>query len=331
MSKKPPLISVVIPVEKNSPKLENALRAYAKQSYSNFELFVSSSEAFASKYDFAAVIENKKLRNDPASKRNEIIKYANGEILVFNDDDVATPPEYLRNIAEIMEDKAFIGAAGPLIVPSDRTSRQSATAAVWESNLGMGALGGGMHLSRKLPARTVFDQPAANLILRREVFASVDGFEPGLYPGEDTKLCLLIYNRFKKGLRYDPKLFVYHNRASLFRPHLSKISRYGAQRGRFSLAYPETSRKPLYFIPSLFLLYLLALPFLVLFLHGIFILPLLLYSILLLLEYINVSRRHSFRTGGLTAAGIVATHIWYGFSFLTSFIGKILQWMRRYL
>lgn len=316
-----PFISVITPVETKTAYLTENLESYRKQSYKKFEVLIAASHNFKIEHNFAKVIVNKKLKGDVASKRNEIIKHGKGNIFVFNDDDVFVPQNYLKNIVKIFANSNVFAACGPLLTPPNSNFWQKASGAVWESNLGMGGLGGGTHRSLKKPKRVVYDFPAANLIVRRDIFAEVGGYEPGLYPGEDTKLCLDIYNKYKKGVNYDPKLYVYHHRKPLFKKYLTQIGRYGTQRGWFALSYPETSLKLIYFVPTIFFLYLVFLPLLFL-LNIILIIPFFIYAIGLLLEGAYIARKKGVAIGATAVLGIITTHLYYGFRFLVSFIGR---------
>lgn len=326
-------ISVVIPVEKKTVYLEEALHCYSKQTYPNFEVIISSSTSLFSPYSFVRVVIEKQLSGDVASKRNQILRFGRGEIFVFNDDDVFVPGNYLQRIIEKFKDDKILAACGSLLTPEADSLYQKASGVVWESYLG--SFGAGVYRSRKMPARTVYDYPAANLIVRKEVFQAVGGFEPGLYPGEDTKLCLLIFNKYKTGVSYDPKLFVYHHRKPLLKAHLRQVGRYGTQRGWFTLSYPETSFKIQYFFPSFLLLYLL---FLVLFMVRSFLfgdfsrffllsLPFIAYLTFVIIECIGIAYKKGLKLIVFAAGGIVVTHLYYGYRFLKSFMGKIMQRM----
>jgi cellulose synthase/poly-beta-1,6-N-acetylglucosamine synthase-like glycosyltransferase len=316
-----PFISVIVPIETKTAYLLETLESYRKQSYKKFEVLIAASYDFNIQYSFAKVIVNKKLSGDVASKRNEIIKHGKGNIFVFNDDDVFVPKNYLKNIVKIFSNRDILAACGPLLTPQNHNFWQQASGAVWESNLGMGGLGGGTHRSLKKPARIVYDFPAANLIIRRDVFKSVGGYEPELYPGEDTKLCLDIYNKYKKGVNYTPKLYVYHYRKPLFKKYLTQIGRYGTQRGWFALSYPETSFKLIYFVPTIFFLYLVFLPLLSL-LEIALIIPLFIYAVGILIEGVYITKKKGLAIGVTAALGIITTHLYYGFKFLVSFIGR---------
>lgn len=325
-------ISICIPVEEQTAYLKEALNAYSHQTYKQFEIIVSSTKPFFTPYSFVKVVTDKNLAADPAAKRNKVLEYGKGDIFVFNDDDTIVPPTYLENIINLFKKKEILIAGGPLLTHPDDSLRQQGSGAVWESWLG--SKGAGIYRSRLMPARIVYDYPASNLIVRQKTFREVGGFQPGIYPGEDTKLCLDIYNRFHVGVQYDPKLYVYHHRKPLFKAHLSQIGRYGSQRGRFALSFPETSFKLSYFLPSFFLLYLICtigmlLAYQLKIINFQFLLltliPLLLYLSLVLLEGTVLAIRKNISLAFLAMLGIVVTHLYYGWRFLQSFTGKLIK------
>ena len=328
--KNKPFVSIIIPIERKTKYLEEALNCFSKQTYQDFEVIIASSAEFSTQYSFARVIVDKKLSGDVASKRNQILKFGRGEIFVFNDDDVFTPVQYLERIVRKLKNPKILALCGPLLTPPKDSFCQQASGAVWESY--MGSLGAGVYRSRKFPARMVYDYPAANLIVRKKTFEAVGGFEKELYPGEDTKLCLDIFNKYQKGIVYDPSLFVHHHRKALFKPHLVQIGRYGKQRGWFTLSYPETSLKLLYFLPSFFLVYILSLIFISFKSYitsdfsfpFIIILPLLIYLSLLAIEGVEIVYRKGILAAGLAVPGIFLTHLYYGYKFAKSFTAKII-------
>ena len=164
------------------------------------------------------------------------------------------------------------------------------------------------------------------MIVRAEIFKKVGGFIPGVFPGEDTKLCLDILNTYGKGVQYDPLLFAYHHRKALFRDHLKQIGRYANQRGWFAITYPETSFRLQYFLPAALLFYILTVPVFLLTdtVSPFFVLlPLLIYAIVAAGEGILISVRRGPVIAGIAVLGIVATHLYYGYCFSKSFIRKI--------
>jgi len=314
-------VSVVIPLENKSKYLLEALASYEKQTYKNFEVIVSSSFKFSLKQKFAKLIVDKSLAGDPASKRNKVIKHGRGEIIIFNDDDVFVPPGYIERVVELFNELETYGAGGPLLTPPSDNLLKGAGGLVWESYVG--SMGAGVFRSRKMKPRVVYDYPAANLIIRRDAFVELGGFEPGMYPGEDTKLCLLLSEKYNTGIQYSPELFVYHHRRSLFRPHLQQVGRYGTQRGQFALSYPQTSFTLPYFIPSILLLYFLTLPWTAQY-SKLVLIPGLLYLVVIIAEAVVFAYKKNIIIAILMVPAVIITHMYYGYRFMVSFMHKLI-------
>ena len=336
-SRKTPFISIIIPVEDNTAYLVENLAKLAQQTYRHFEVLVSSTQSFSVKYDFVRVIADKKLRGNVSEKRNKIVEYGHGSLYVFHDDDVFTNPNYLENVVAIFSDPTVLAAGGPLLTPVTDSFLQQGSGLVLESY--MGSMGAGTFRNRMAPSHVVYDFPAANLVMRDYVVKKLGGFESGLYPGENTKLCLKLLNEYKIGVEYSPKLAVFHHRKPLFVKHLAQIGRYGHQRGWFALSYPETSFKINYLLPSLFMIYcgICIVGSLILLLigkHGnLFFLwfPFLSYGILVIGEALILTVRRNPFLALVVIPGIFLTHVYYGYRFLQSFFDKLASKIRLFI
>jgi hypothetical protein len=112
---------------------------------------------------------------------------------------------------------------------------------------------------------------------------------------------------------------VFHHRRRLFLPHLRQIGRYALHRGYFARRFPATSRKLSYFLPSLFVLGVVAGALLSAFL-PLFRIPyfsvLTLYGLLTCISSIN-AKPHVWL---LTWLGVMLTHVVYGARFLVGLI-----------
>lgn len=186
----------------------------------------------------------------PAEKRTLAIRDAQGEILVFIDDDAYPEANFLNKLEKDFEDKTITAVGGPAITPSHDSFLQKVSGAVFLSSLSGGsperyAPVGKRHL--------VDDWPSVNLSMRKEAFRQIGGFDCEYWPGEDTKLCLDIVKKLKGKILYDPELIVYHHRREGLWRHMKQVGGYGLHRGFFAKIYPETSLRLKYFVPSLFL------------------------------------------------------------------------------
>ncbi|HWS48700.1 MAG TPA: hypothetical protein VN174_01455, partial [Candidatus Methanoperedens sp.] len=172
----------------------------------------------------------------------------------------------------------------------------------------------GRYRNNPEPPRYVDDYPSVNLCVKKDIFQKLGGFNSKYWPGEDTILCLDLINNHQK-IYYHPSILVFHHRRSVILPHLKQISRYALHRGLFARKFPKNSLKIGYFMPSLFLVYLLSLPF-----HQ-FFLPLFLYLCLLFLTLINfIINNHNLLLSFLTTITIPITHLYYALLFLIGFL-----------
>jgi GT2 family glycosyltransferase len=248
---------------------------------------------------------------------------ANGEIVAFIDGDAYPDKDWLKNALKYFDDPKVAAVGGPGLTPETDNTMQKASGEILSSFLGAGPLS--FRHSAKLP-RKCDDLPTVNLIVRRSTFKEMGGFNSAYWPGEDTKFCLdLVYGLGKDAL-YAPDVMVYHHRRLLFRPHLKQIAGYGLHRGYFSKKFPETSRRLLYFVPSILVLGLPAI-LLVAYLNEsarlLSLLPLLAYFLLIGIGAVLIGfRRRSPNLVGPVFLGAVATHLWYGAYFLRGLLSR---------
>ncbi|URA09695.1 glycosyltransferase [Thermospira aquatica] len=248
-----PLVSVIIPLKAFNSYIREAISYYEKLDYPSFEIILlpdsEESEVLSEKLSLRVVPSGPV---GPAEKRDMGAKLAKGTILAFTDDDAYPDPLWLKNAVALLLSSEDIGAVGgPGITPLHDSFWQRVSGNVYAS-LWMS----GGYRKRYLPVGKThedYDIPSVNLIVRREVFEKVGGFDSTYYPGEDTKLCLAIKNLGYRIL-YSPEIRVWHHRRSLWPTHFKQIANYALHRGFFVKHYPETSLKLTYILPSLFLI-----------------------------------------------------------------------------
>ena len=341
-----PLVSVIIPVEEVGDDLRQCISSLQKQTYENWELLVFVTKDNGERFPKVRIIENPELKGQPAEKRDLALKYAEGEILAFIDDDVYPSATWLERAVPHFSSALIAGVGGPMVTPPEDSLLEKAGGWVWASYLGSGGAGTYRCLPGK--AREVDDYPTANLLVRKSDFAAVSGFDSNYWPGEDTKLCLDLTRKLGKKIIYDPGVLVYHHRRAIFKAHLRQIRGYGLHRGYFARVLPETSRRIGYFVPSLFLLFILGVPLLIissslfsyllskLIFYG-YLFTLLFYFVLLLFTGFWVFRMSKdWRLGFLVIPAIVVTHAYYGIMFIKGFLSSGMKrnthpffWMKR--
>ena len=323
-----PLVSVVIACPGPSWMLRECLKGLSEQTYRSFEVIVLPDGAEGRPGDpeplpeglDISFIPTGKVR--PAEKRNLGIKAAKGEIVAFIDDDAYPDAHWLEYAVRYFGATSIGGVGGPGVTPPNDPYLAQVGGRVYDNPL----VSGGYRYRYKAGGvrRDVDDYPSCNLFVRTDLLREIGGYRTDFWPGEDTLLCRDIVDAGKR-IVYDPWVIVHHHRRRLFGPHLRQLGRYAFHRGYFVKRYPSNSLHLSYFVPSLFVLYLLAgvpLAFLLLNLGrietpqgmaGLLLLaPLVLYLALLLLTTFT----WRLPTWVLTALGVVATHVVYGVQFV---------------
>lgn len=316
--------SIIIPVSDINDYILETCQKLKNLKNRNFEIIIFPDEIRENNEETeiklgARIISTGKV--SPAIKRDLALKYANGEYLALLDDDAYPNEDWLDIAKKHLQDEEVGAVGGPQLTPPSDSFWQKVSGAVFLSPLS------GIALIRYWPGKSVKDVddwPTVNFIIKKKVFAEVGGFDSQYWPGEDTKLCLDIIKKLKKRILYIPDLVVYHHRRAGLKKHLKQIGNYGLHRGFFAKKFPETSKKPMYFIPSAFIIFILG--GLIASLFSEIILKLYLLGLAVYITALIVStaviwlRVSSFLISIMTIPYIVSTHAWYGIRFIQGFI-----------
>jgi GT2 family glycosyltransferase len=318
-------ISIIVPVIAINDYIRESVPKMLELDWPDFEIIIFTDDKDEKhKWPKTRIIPSGKV--GPAEKRDLAIKYATGEILAFLDDDAYPAKDWIKKSIHCFDDKKVAAVGGPAITPEHDGVLQKVSGAVFESYLGGGATRNrymciGEHC-------LCDDWPTVNLFVRKDVFEKVGGFDNTYWPGEDTKLCLDILNAGYL-IKYDPEAVVFHHRRSDLLKHFKQIGNYALHRGHFVKIYPKTSLKLFYFVPSAFVLYLIALIIACIIwpqFSMYFLIPLAVYCLLLIADAVIVSIRwRNFLVGLLVIPMIFLTHIWYGIRFIWGLIIKKLD------
>lgn len=258
----------------------------------------------------------------PGEKRDIGWRKSSGEIIAFIDDDVYPQVQWLKKAVEIFEESDEIASVGgPAATPPGDSYLQKVSGYIYAS-----FLGGGTYSYRYIPGkrREEDDYPSCNLLVRRDVLEKINGFNTEFWPGEDTVICLKIVKDLKMKIIYDPEVFVYHHRRKFMSGHMKQVTSYAMHRGYFVKRFPETSLRLSYFLPTMFLIYLIGLAIFPFFNRDlpylIYAIPFVLYNILLMIDGIRV-----IKYAPLVMFGILATHIYYGIYFVRGLLADRLK------
>lgn len=310
-----PRFTIIIPVKEINDYVRETVPYIQKLTNRNWELIVIPNGAAPNEWADERIQIVSSGRVGPAKKRDMGAEIAKGEVLVFLDDDSYPEPDILDVAEKYFRDDEVVAIGGPAITPPNDTFWQRVSGAVFLSRFSGGVP------ERYVPngkAREIQDWPSVNLMVRKLDFLAIGGFNSPYWPGEDTKLCLDLILTGKKIL-YVPELVVWHHRRAGLSAHLKQVGGYGLHRGYFAKKYPQTSRKVLYFIPSLFFIFVFAslvLPFVFEILRPVFLVGWGAYGMALLLAFKDIAKYESFRVAFIALGYIFLTHIYYGVRFI---------------
>src|SRR3989339_1547061 len=309
-------VSIIVAVKGDNPNLRECIESCLRLDYPDFEILVLPDNVVTLNYPKTRVIPTGEVT--PPIKRDLALAQARGEIVAFLDDDAYPAESWLSMALKHFTDPEIAAVGGPAVTPDSDSPLQKASGRVYSSYLMSG-----QYVYRYLPRprRFVDDYPSCNFLVRKSILLELGGFNTKFWPGEDTFLCLKIVRDLKKKIIYDPRVLVYHHRRGLFKGHLKQIANYALHRGYFVKRFPQTSRKLAYFIPSLFLVWVICGASAVLLsaqLRQIYSLSLLFYILTVL--FFSFKVRLSFAVP--VFAGIIMTHLVYGFNFIRG----LLSW-----
>ena len=309
------LVDIIIPVKQINHYIYESVQEILNLDYEDYGIIIFPDTFNGESFPKTRIIATG--HTGPAEKRDLALRHSGADILAFIDDDAYPRKDWLKNALRHFDDPEVAAVGGPAVTPPNNSFYQRVSGAVFLSRIGGG------NPERYWPiggVREVDDWPSVNLLVRRDIFERIGGFNSAYWPGEDTKLCLDIVKMGKK-IIYDPNVFVWHHRREGLLRHLRQIGHYGLHRGFFAKRFPETSRRFKYFIPSLFVLYLIMGTSL-LFVHnsffrGLYYTGIGFYILALAVAFYQIQDKEKDLAISLVSLPyIFLTHLWYGVHFL---------------
>jgi len=306
-----PKVSIIIPLYVLEERFFRDLKKFRKLDYPSYEIVVVSDESVDLRGFGARLLLTGKKRTGPAEKRDIALKQARGSICAFIDDDAYPHPGWLKKAVGHFSKKDIVAVGGPGVTPPEDSYWERVSGLVYESIL---CSGGAQYRFLPLPGRFVKDYPAYNLIVRKSVLKKVGGYGNSFYGGEDTFLCMKLIKHGK--IYYDPEVLVYHHRRELFPGLMKQIANIGKHRGYFARVYPETSRRPMYFMPSLAAFGFMGLLIPAVIAPRLVVVFGLVLVACIVLVFLTVDYRYGWRARFWASVGVIMVHLVYGFNFL---------------
>jgi len=298
-----PIITVVIPTHRPD-KLDRLLDSIRDTDYPKNNLEV-------------LVVEG----NNPSKQRNDAIRISNGDIVYFLDDDVTIERDLFRRAAEYYTDDSVTGVGGPNINPTTSSYLQKCFSYIMESFFGSATMRYRYRPIKPISKASEKHLILCNLSIRKNVLEKENAFNESLYPNEENEL---IDRLTFRGYRfvYDPEVRAYHERRNTIRKFSQQIFNHG--RGRMGQILIQNSPiSLLFFLPSLFTLYLLYVPFS----HNtLYLIPLVVYIIADLVSSISIAiAKKDLKLILILPLLYPIEHISYSMGFIWGFFRKILH------
>jgi len=259
----------------------------------------------------------------PSVQRNTALRAARGELVFFLDDDSVAPTGSLRRAAAHFADSKVQVVGGPNVCPPGAPLLEQIFALTLGNWIAFGP-----SRARYAPVGRLRDSGEkelilCNLVARRAALLECGGFNEALYPNEENALMDDIQNRGGR-LLYDPGLFVYRHPRGTIKSFAKMLMTYGRGRAEQVRVNP-TSSSLLNFVPPLFCVFLVVMPFLVTLpvAWKISMAALGIYVFAVLAQAVVLMPRGGVLRSLETIPFIVLTHILYGVGFWRGLFTKL--------
>jgi glycosyltransferase involved in cell wall biosynthesis len=322
------LFSVIVPTFGRPGEVRELLSGFAEQKSADFEVIIVDGspdnhlkdivEGFKGRINILYIYEKGMGISD---SRNLGAEKARGDYLVFMDSDCIAATDYFKTISSFLAVNRVDGFTGPDKAHPSFSRVQKAINYAMTSHFTTGGIRGQRIHVGNIHLR------GFNMGISKEAFSKIGGFS-GLKVGEDIDISLRFQHAgYTAALIHEA--FVYHKRKTDFHKFFVQLFLHGKARIDLFKRHSR-SLKPIYFLPSVFVLYIMA-GFAAIFFCNccffVFLLTILLYCLLVLTDASIKTR--SIPVGLLSVYGSIIMLIAYGSGFIYNFGRRVILRSRK--
>jgi glycosyltransferase involved in cell wall biosynthesis len=312
-----PKYSVIVPVYNRPQEVRELLESLTQQTIKNFEVIlvedgssISSNEVYEYYADKLVIQYFFKPNSGPGPSRNFGFEKARGEYFVVFDSDCVIPAHYFEVVDKFLKTQPVDAWGGPDRGRDDFTMLQQAMGFTMASFWTTGGIRGGK--------KSNFQPRSFNMGISRKVYELTKGFAFDRF-AEDIELSIRI-RKLGFAIALIPDAYVFHKRRTTFTQFFNQVSNFG--KGRILVGRKHKGEVKLtHCFPSLFLIGLATLPFLVFLSPMLFYIASTGYTFYLFMIAIDALRMtHSVGVALLSIPSAVIQLVGYGVGFLKELV-----------
>ena len=164
--------------------------------------------------------------------RNLAAGKAKGDILAFVDPDCTADTKWLSHLIEAFHDPRVGAGGGGGIDGFFKTGKLD------RYELANSSLIIGTHIKRSSDTNKIFYVPTCNLLVKKDLFITLGGFNPKLLVGEDVDLCWRIQNAGSE-VEFRPNGTVFHRHRNKLAPFCQRRFDYGTSEPLLQKLHPD--------------------------------------------------------------------------------------------
>ncbi len=307
--------SFIIPVFNRPQEVKELLESFVQLDFhEDFEIVLvedgstETSEMVVKEFsEIRSISYYFKKNSGPGDSRNFGMKQAKGNYFIILDSDCLLPPHYLTAVDLFLNNHFFHCFGGADAAHTSFSPLQKAINYVMTSFFTTGGIRGSKNTINN------FEPRSFNMGISKEVFEKTGGFAK-IHPGEDPDLSQRI---LKTGYEttFLPNAFVYHKRRISWKKFYIQVKKFGLVRPILNQWHPSAAKITFWF-PTIFVFFTVLSVFFFLFVSPLFIVPLLLYLLLIFID--SSIKNKNIYIGFLSVAAVFIQFFGYGMAYLKS-------------